>query len=144
MIAMTDKMIQRKYMQLQMIKQQLQIYAEEKKLIDEKVNELAITLDALQKLGTVSAGDEMWTPIGSGGYVSASMKDLDNVLIGIGAGIFIREKREVAIERMQKILEEISALNNNVVSEMTKFAKQGEALEMEIQQLAQRSAEKKK
>lgn len=133
---MNEKLAQRKYMQLQMMKQQMQVYAEENHMIQEKMNELVITMDALQKISSVSKGDEMWTPVGSGGYVSASVNDTENVLIGIGAGVFIKEKREKALERVQKIIEEITALNNNVVSEMRKLIEQSQKIEMEIQGLS--------
>ena len=63
------KALQEKYIELQILKQQVSSLIEQKHAIDERENELNVTLAALRKLDTVKKGDEMWSSIGSGAFV---------------------------------------------------------------------------
>ena len=128
--------LQSKYIQYQLMRQQLTAYTEEKALIDEKLNELNSTIDALHRLGDVKKGEEVWSPLGSGSFVRSDIKDTDNVMIAIGAGVVVRETKERSIEILQGRLEELADVNNDLTAEMTKLTQVLEKLEPELEMLA--------
>ncbi len=58
--------LQAKYIQYQLIKQQLSAFIEKKTAVDEQMNEFNSTIDALHKLDNVKNGEEIWSSLGSG------------------------------------------------------------------------------
>lgn len=137
-----QKELQRKYLQLQLLKQQLNALLEEKSFVDEKVSEIVVTIDALQNLGKVKKGEEIWSGLGSGSFVRSDIKDVDKVLISVGAGVLIKEERSRAIDILQSRLEELNKIDRDLVAEINRFGDQINRLEPEIQRLAQKEVKK--
>lgn len=132
---MTEKILQRKYLQMQLLKQQLNALIEEKNILDDKITEIVITIDALKKLENVKKGEEIWSTLGSGAFIRSDIKDIDTVLISVGAGVVIRERREKAIEILEGRLNELNAIDKEFVAEINKYNQQINKLETEIQNL---------
>ncbi len=132
-----EKEFQRKYMHLQLYKHQLNAYAEEKGKIDNKIAELRMTVDALEKIGKINKGEEIWSPLGSSTFVMSDVKDIENVLVNIGAGVVIKSTRERSVEILQSRLDEIEDVNRSLIAEIIKYSEEIEKLEPEVQRLAQ-------
>jgi len=135
---MVSKELQSKYIQLQMMKQQLGAFIQEKNLIDEKSSELSNAINAMKKLEDVKMGSEIWSPVGAGAFVRSDVKDTENVLIGVGAGVVLKKNRADAVTTLESRLSEITALDRNIVAEIKKFSQQFEALEKEVEKLAEK------
>ncbi len=131
-----EKELQTKYIQYQLLRQQLTAFSEEKALIDEKINELNATIDALHKLEDAKKGGEIWSPLGSGSFVRSDIKDVEKVMIAIGAGAVVRETRERAIEIFQGRLEELNKLQSDILRELEIIARTVQRLEPELEMLA--------
>jgi len=136
--------LQRKYVQMQLLKQQMNALLEEKLLVDEKVSEIVTTIDALQNLGKVKKGDEIWSGLGSGSFMRSDVKDIDRVLISVGAGILIKEERSRAIDILQSRLNELNKIDRDLIAEINKFSDNINKLEPEIQRLAKEESKKAK
>ena len=137
-----ERELQRRYVQLQLLKQQLSTFLEEKSLVDEKVSELVVTIDALRNLGSVKKGEEIWSGLGSGSFVRSDIKDVDRVLISVGAGVVIKEEKNRAIDIMQSRLEELNDIDRDLLTEINRFSDQISKLEPEVQRLANMESEK--
>lgn len=129
--------LQTKYIQLQLMKQQLKALVEERNIIMERVNEMVISIDALQTLDSVKKEDEMWSSIGSSTFVRSDIKDTENVLVSIGAGIVVKETRARAIEILDGRMNELKKIDSEFIAEITKFAQAIEILEPEVEKLAE-------
>lgn len=140
---MTEQEIQRKYLQLQMLKQQLSALLEEKNIVDEKISEILTTTNALNELGKVKQNEEIWSPLGSGAFVRSDIKDRGKVLIGIGSDVVIKESRTKAIEILQERLKEIIEIDKELSAEIEKFNSQITKLEPEIQEMIQNEQKSK-
>lgn len=132
---MDEKMLQRKYIQLQLLRQQTNALMEEKKLINERVTELTMTSNALQKMEYMKKGDEIWSTLGSGVFVRSDIKDIDKVFVAVGAGAVIKGTRDNAVKILESRLDELKKLDKEIVTELNKFAEQMSRLEPEIQRL---------
>ncbi len=132
-----EKEFQRKYLQLQLYKHQLNAYAEEKGKIDNRIAELRMTIDALENIGKINKGEEIWSPLGSSTFVMSDIKDTENVLVNIGAGVVIKSTRQRSIEILQSRLDEIEDVSRSLIAEMVKYSEEVEKLEPEVQKLAQ-------
>ena len=137
-----ERDLQRKYLQLQLMKQQLNGMLEEKALLDEKISEIAATIDAIENLKDVKKDQRIWSPIGSAAFVESDLKDSNKILVGVGAGIIVKKTREGAILTMQERMQELNSIDKEFMTEINKFSEQISVLEPEVQKLAQEEQEK--
>lgn len=133
--------LQGKYIELQILKQQVSSMIEQKHAIDERENELNVTLEALRKLNTVKKGDEMWSSIGSGAFVRSDIKDIEKVFVAIGAGLVVRESVPKSIEILELRLHEFNDINNQVVQQINSLVGRMSKLETAMQNLAGKEEE---
>lgn len=139
-LVMPSEELQKKYLQLQMFRQQLQVMLEEKGMIDEKLSEMAMTMAALRELDNMKKGEEIWSSMGSGAFVRSDIKDLDKVLVSVGAGVVLKETRPKAIEILKSRMDELSQLNAELVTEINKLGEEVARLEPVVQKLAEEGA----
>ena len=132
-----EKELQRKYLQLQLYKHQLNTLVEQKNSIESRVEELRMTIHALEGLEKIKKGDEMWSSVGSNAFVMSDIKDTDNVLINIGAGVVIKNTRKRSAEILQSRLNEMEEVNMSLMAEIIKYSEEVSRLEPEVQRLAQ-------
>ena len=133
-----EKEVQRKYLQLQMYKHQLNALVEEKNNIDARIGEMRMTINSLEKLTEIKKGDEIWSSLGSNAFVMSDIKNTDSVLINIGAGVVVKSTRKHSIEILQSRLDEINEVNQSLAAEILKYSEEVGKLEPEVQRLAQR------
>jgi prefoldin alpha subunit len=127
-----DEELQRRYVHLQILKQQLNAMVEEKNALNEKAAELTTTVDALNKLEDVKKGEEIWSSLGSGAFVRSDIKDVSDVLVAVGAGVVVKETRERGITIIKGRFEELQKLDQELVAEINKFAEQVQRLESQL------------
>ncbi|MCX6819599.1 MAG: prefoldin subunit alpha [Candidatus Aenigmarchaeota archaeon] len=132
-----EKELQRKYLQLQLMKQQMNALLEEKIMLNERITELVSTIDAVKKLEHVRKGQEIWSPLGSAAFLDSDVKDTSKILIGVGAGVILKKTREDAIAILQSRLDEIDAIDKELITEINKYNNQLSVLEPEVQRLAE-------
>lgn|SRR3989338_556993 len=128
-----DQELQKKYMQLQIIKQQFSALVEEKNSVTEKLTEISTTIDAMKKLPSVKIGEEMWSSIGSGAFVRSDIKDTENVFVAAGAGVVIKETREKGIQILTGRMNELEKIDTQLAEEINKFGEAAARLEQELQ-----------
>jgi prefoldin alpha subunit len=131
---MTEKLMQRKYYQLQLLKQQLAVYLEEKQLIDAKTNEIMSTISALMHLKEVKNATKLWSPLGAGCFVQSESKQVKNVAVNIGAGVIAKKKISDAVDILKKRLATLSEADKEITKQINKMAEQATVLENELEQ----------
>jgi prefoldin alpha subunit len=137
-----DKAIQRKYLQAQILGQQLEGMVQEKNMLSERMSEVMMTMDALKKMDTMKKGNEMWSTLGSGVFVSADIKDKDTVLVSVGAGIVVRATANDTLKMIETRFNELNSVDKQLGEEMNKYAEQINKIEIELQAMAEKEQEK--
>ena len=140
-MAIDEREVQKKYIMLQMMKQQLNTLAEQKNLINERIAELAVSIDALKKLKDVKEGQNIMTTLGSNVFVSADIRDTEKVLVNIGNGILARKSREDAISFLDLRMNEIGDIDKELTSEINKYVEEIQRLEPELQKMVEQMQE---
>lgn len=130
-----DKELQKRYIQIYLLKEQFKAMAEEKNALENRVSEMLVSIDTLSKLDSVKRGEEIWSTIGSGAFLRSDIKDIDNVLIGAGAGVVIKKDRRHAIEILKSRIEELVKVDSEMTAEMEKYKQQISRLEEQLQAL---------
>ena len=136
-----EREVQKKYIMLQMMKQQLNTLAEQKNLINEKIAELAVSIDALKELKGIKEGQNIMTTLGSNVFVSADIQDIDKVLVNIGNGILARKSREDAINFLELRMTEIGDIDKELTSEINRYVEEIQRLEPELQRMVEQMQE---
>ena len=136
-----EREVQKKYIMLQMMKQQLNTLAEQKNLINEKIAELAVSIDALKELKGIKEGQNIMTTLGSNVFVSADIQDTEKVLVNIGNGILARKSREDAIVFLKLRMTEIGDIDKELTSEINKYVEEIQRLEPELQRMVEQMQE---
>jgi prefoldin alpha subunit len=138
------KDLQRKYMQFQILRQQLNALIEEKMILDSKMNELRSTLETISKLRGVGEGEEIMSNIGPGTFIRADVKDVKNLIVNIGADVYASKTTAEASKILSGRLAELDKVDDEMITEINKLSQSIEKLEPELQRLAEASKEEKK
>lgn len=131
--------IQRKYIQVQMLRQYLTAMAEEKAKVDEKTNEATLTAIAMRKLKEQPKGQEMWSAFGSDVFVMSDIKDREKVIVGIGAGVFVKKDVDEAVATIEHRKGELEKIGTSLAEEALRLQAELMRLEPELQALAEKA-----
>ena len=129
--------LQEKYLELQVLKQQISNYVEQKQAVDAKINELNASIEALKALPNVKKGEEMWSSLGSGTFVRSDIKDVEKVLVAIGAGVVTRETLPKGIEILESRAKELSDINDEIIRQANTMVERINQLEPEVEEFAE-------
>ncbi len=136
-----QKEMQRKYFQMQLSKEQLSGLLGEKQVIEERIEELMNTMTALDKIKDVKKGQEIWSPVGSGSFIQADIKNVKDAVIGIGAGVVVKKNIDDAREILKGRLDVMVDLDNQFTTQINRLVKQIEKTEQELQSMMQKKEE---
>lgn len=138
--------IEKKYMQYQILKQQVEALVEEKTRADEASRELDTTINAINELGNTRGKSEQkaakdikdislpsMSLLAPGAYVSTTIKDTENVIINAGYGVFLKKTREEGLKIMEKRKEEVEAFRGEIDRQLGHAALQMNGIEKELQ-----------
>src|SRR3989338_7805110 len=128
-----EQEMQEKYIEVQILKQQISAYVEQKQALDEKQNEIGATIEALKTLPTVKSGEEMWSNLGSGTFVRSDIKDTEKVLVAIGAGVVSKEPLARAIDILESRLNEINEAIEQIIMQANAMVERINQLEPELE-----------
>lgn len=99
-------------------KRQMDQLAQQGQVMENAIAELAVTVEALNTIKGVKAGQETLVPIGAGSYIRAQIKDTETVLVGVGAGFSVEDKIPKAVEtltdRQKKLSESLNSLRKTL------------------------------
>ncbi|MBI2579095.1 MAG: prefoldin subunit alpha [Candidatus Aenigmarchaeota archaeon] len=138
-----EKEIQKKYIQAQLLKQQINAMIEQKSAIDEKLGEMAVSLDAISKLEEIRKGEEIWSSVGGGVFVRSDIKDTESILVSVGAGVVAKKSRQRASEILKERMVELKKADLQIMEEVTSYAHQIEELEGEMESMMEEQEGKK-
>ncbi|MDH5806457.1 MAG: prefoldin subunit alpha [Candidatus Methanomethylicaceae archaeon] len=78
--------------------------------------ELTMSKNSLNEIKILKGNAETLVPIGAGNYIRAYLKDVDTVIVNVGAGVAIEKKIDEAMadieDKIKKIQTQISTLQN--------------------------------
>jgi prefoldin alpha subunit len=131
--------IQKKIVQFQLLRANLQMIEEKERELGENLLELRETLEALKELESVKADSEIMIHIGSGNYVGGKILDTQRVLVNIGAGVMVSKERKEAEKLIKDRIEEIEKLVERFENEKRKIGEELERLREEIERLSEKS-----
>lgn len=138
-----EQRLQTMYMQLQMMKEQLDEGIKNKMMLDQKMTELITTKNALNDLKKTKANEEIWAPLGSDTYAAAKLQNTSEVAINVGANVIVKKTLVDALAFLNKKELELQGFDKQLMSHIQQLQAQGQLLEEAMQSIiseAQKSA----
>lgn len=110
------------------------------------VSELRMAKNSLGDLKQVESGTNLLVPVGGGAFINAEMGGIDNVVVGIGAGVSVKMQYEDAVTDVNDRLSEMEKARASVEEQLGQILAQlethqgmAERLSAEIQNAVQGS-----
>lgn len=110
------------------------------------VSELRMAKKSLGELKTIESGTNLLVPVGGGAFINAEMDGIDNVVVGIGAGVSVEMQYEDAVKdvndrlsEMEKARASIEEQLGQILAQLETHQSMAERLSAEIQNAVQGS-----
>ncbi len=130
----TEEQIKKRYLQFQMLQQQIQQLSEHLELLSQQNAELELSIEAVQELAEAKLNTELLAPIANGIFVKGGLRDTSRLLVNVGADIavektvpqvvdLLEQQKKDIMERMSEadlILQQMTAQAAKVYKELEK------------------------
>jgi len=130
------KELEKEYVKLNAMKNQLNELVVQKKILESKMNEVSETIETIDGVKNMKRGADMWASIGSGVFVLTSMKTPDKVIVDVGAGALIEKNIEEAKEFLNKKMDELKALYQQLSQNILQYTEEAKKSEDRILELS--------
>ncbi|MEK6936747.1 MAG: prefoldin subunit alpha [Nanoarchaeota archaeon] len=134
--------IQQKYIELQILNQQIKKVQEQFMLLQQQLAELTSLETSLIEMNDIKKDSEIFSSIGSGIFVNSKLADPGNVMVNVGAGILVTKTVEEAIKLVKVQVENVNKSQEAVKEELTKAATYSEQLTQELNELVEKDQQK--
>ena len=126
--ASSEQEIQRTLMQLEAERRRFEALSKQGQLVESALIEVNATIQALNSMAEVKEGTEILVSLGANTFVKATLKDKENVMVGVGAGVSIEKKRAEAVSSLEARREELSKTMGSIQKMSAEAAARVEAL----------------
>ena len=127
-----NKDVQSKYIELQMLDQQIKQAQKQIELVESQVTELEAINQSLQEFSGTSAGTEILIPLSGGVFAKAELKDNKELIVNAGAGVCVKKSVEEAQKMLEESIEELQSASREIIEALQRMAEQSQALEKEL------------
>ena len=128
--------IQQKYMELQVLNQQIKKVHEQFMFLQQQLAELTNLETSLVEMKDIKKDSEVFSSLGSGIFVNSKLTDPENVIVNVGAGVLVKKTLDEAIKLVKTQIGNANTSQAAVKEELTKAATYSEQLSKELNELA--------
>lgn len=120
--------LQTKVIQLEYLNQQIKAMQLHLADVEKAIDELSILKVGLTNMATAKKGDELLVPLGASSYVKAGLTSTDNVIVSVGAGVFVDKSVKEAAPIVEKQVEELRKQEDVVIQNITLLSQEADKL----------------
>ena len=130
-----QKIIQEKYMELQLINQQMEEFQKQVKLVSEQIEEIGRIKEALSEFKNFKPGSEMLAPISSGIFVKARVEKTDELLVNVGGNTTVPKSVDATKALLERQLTEIRKVYEELEKNQVLMQARAQKLGTELQKM---------
>lgn len=127
-----QEQIQQKYIELQLLNQQIQQIQEQMTSLETQILEMQNLTKSLDEVKKIKKGSEIFVPLGAGIFVKANLQDSKEVLMNVGADVSVKKTIPDSKEVVKTQIEQMKNLMEQLEGALQKAAIQSQALQQEI------------
>ena len=132
---MSKENLQKNYIELQLLENQLQQITQQLGIIEQHINELMMVEEGLDNLKDVKNGNELLIPLGSGIFINGNIESSNEILLNVGAGVVVKKSREEVKSIVTKQLESTKEVFVNLENEASNILERQAILKEELNTL---------
>lgn len=126
--------LQNLVVQFQILEANLKALQERAVILNERIEEIEKTKIAIEDLKQAKPTKAL-IPLGSGNFISGTIENTEDIVVGVGSGVAIKKKKEDALAILESRLKEIEEDLINVTSQSTSIAFELEKIQEKIEKL---------
>lgn len=131
-MADNQKELQKMYLELQLLDEQMKQIQKQIVVLDEQLVELNNTLQALDDFNKTEVGTKILVSLSPGIFTSAELKDNKELLVNVGSNVVVKKTVAETKELLKKRLDSTKKYRNLTLAEMQKAGLQASNIEQEI------------
>lgn len=120
---------QNKYIQMQMIDQQIKQVQQYLQTFDQQLVEIRNVIASLKDLEKLKKGDQILAPLASGIFVKAKLEENKEVRVNVGSGTVVTQSISQAVEMLQGQEAEITQYRSDTMAKFDELVKKAEELQ---------------
>jgi prefoldin alpha subunit len=140
---MKDDM-QKKYVEFQMIQQQMQQLQQQIEKFDKQLMELNGVITALEEFKTMKKGSDMLVPLASGIFASGELKDAEHVRVNVGANVSVKKSIPDTISLVKQQIDEIEKYKVQMIENLTQMNQHIHVLQQDLMSAAEKEKKEEK
>ena len=129
---MNKEQLTQKYVEFQLLNQQIQQSQQQLQLLSQQISELKSLSKNLSELSKAKAGSEMYTNLGVGVNIKSTLKDIRKLLVNVGVGIFVKKTPKETITIVDKQARELDKFCVILDKNLQNATQKAEELKQEI------------
>jgi len=130
-----EKEAQKRYMELQLLEQQMKQLQKNAKLLDGQLEELYSVLQNIDDFRNVAKKTPLWIPLSSGIFAKAELSENTELMVNVGADIAVKKSIPDAKSLVQSQMDDLRKVHNQVMEELQRIAVRAMGLEKELNRL---------
>ena len=135
-MAEKEEKMQKLYLEFQMLDQQIKQLEKQSTALNNQLMELMMTNQSLDDMKNTKEGTEILTPLSSGIYAKAELKDNKSFIVNVGANIALIKGVDSTKKLIETQIDEIKNLQKNLVSQLQTRTTKAALLDQEINKIA--------
>lgn len=122
MASKGEEELQKLSIEMRLLEQTAEALQSRMTMVNTAANDLLYAQATLQGLEKEAEKSEILVPIGGTSYIRAKLDNLDEVIVGMGAGVSVEKTREEAKEIIKKRLEDLDKTRKSIQQQYTQVA----------------------
>ena len=127
-----QKELQKMYLELQFLDEQMKQIQKQITMLDEQLVELNNTIQALDNFNKTAIGSNILVPLSPGVFANAELKNNKELLVNVGSNIVVKKNVDETKELLKKRFDSIKKYKDLTLAEMQKMNLQAVNLDQEI------------
>ena len=127
--------LQKKYMEFQMLQQQMQQVGQQIQALDSQASEMDLVQQALDEFGSAKTESDAFVTLTPGLFVKAKITNTEKVLLNVGSGAVVEKNIPDAKKVIAEQGTELRKLKVELTEQLEKLSEHGAKLQEELQSL---------
>ena len=127
-----QKELQERYMEMQMLEQQIRQIQQQIQMLENQLMELIATIQGLDDFEKTSIGTDILVPLSPGIFTKATLKDNKDVIVNVGANVAVKKDIRSTKDLINKQAVEIKRFQEEMMVELQKLGLKAGSIEQEI------------
>lgn len=127
-----EEEMQKRYIELQQLSKQIKQAQKQIEAVEEHLNAVSELLESLDEVKNIPAGTEMLSPISEGFFIRTSIKNSQELIVNVGAGVAVVKTIEDAKETVKERMNQIKKHRDMLLEEFQSTVENAKQKEQEL------------